>query len=59
MFHLKSADPLLVLIGVRELFLLEQLKETPAEKLLCSTSMFPFLPFASQGKKSPLKYEYR
>lgn len=54
MFHLKSADPLLELIGVRELFLLEQLKETPAEKQPCSISMFSFLPFASPGKKKPI-----
>lgn len=54
MFHLKSTDSLLMLIDVRELLLLEQLKDTPAEKLPCSISMFLFLPFASQEKKKPI-----
>lgn len=59
MFRLKSADPLLELIGVRELFSSgASQRDTSRETILLS--MFLFLPFASQGeKKINLKYEYR
>lgn len=61
MFRLKSADPLLELIGVRELISSgASQRDTSRETVLLS--MFLFLPFASQGgkkKKKNLKYESR
>lgn len=54
MFRLKSADPLLELIGVRELISSgASQRDTSRETVLLS--MFLFLPFASQGGKKKKK----